>query len=144
LKNIFVHLKYPLGLVDSVISGFVDKQYEEVKETSTKQQENVVSLILPFKDKKSADIVRRQLTGLGSLIGKSLRPVFTSRKVRDDVKVQELKPSLMNHQCVVYKFKCDLCEADYVGYTCRHLHQRIDEHRGCFSIPRKCRGKYEC
>ena len=82
LKNIFVHLKYPLGLVDSVISGFVDKQYEEVKETSTKQQENVVCLILPFKDQKSADIVRRQLTGLGSLIGKALRPVFTSRNSR--------------------------------------------------------------
>ena len=164
LKNIFVHLKYPLGLVDSVISGFVDKQYEEAKKTSTKQQENVVCLILPFKDKKSDDIMRRQLTGLGSLIGKALRPVFTSRKVRDDVKVQELKPPLVIHQCVVYKFKCDLCDADYVGYTCRHLHQRIDEHRGsvggihtrdnhgesssrienCFSILRKCRGKYEC
>jgi hypothetical protein len=26
---------------------------------------------LPFKDKKSADIVRGQLAGLGSLIGKS-------------------------------------------------------------------------
>ncbi len=35
----------------------------------------------------------------------------------------------MNQQCVVYLFKCDLCDADYVGYTCRHLHQRIDEHK---------------
>jgi hypothetical protein len=82
-----------------------------------------------------------------------------------DVKVQELNPPLVNHQCVVYKFKCDLCDADYVGYTCRHLHQRIDEHKGsvvgivhmrdhhgestsrienCFSILRKCRGKHEC
>jgi hypothetical protein len=97
LKNVFVHLQYPLGLVDSVISGFVDKQYEEVKGTSK-------------------NIVRRQLTGLGSLIGKALRPVFTSRKIRVDVKVQELKPPLVNYQCVVYKFKCDLCDADYVGY----------------------------
>ena len=31
---------------------------------------------------------------------------------------------------LVYKFKCDLCDADYFGYTCRHLHQRIDEHKG--------------
>jgi hypothetical protein len=93
---------------------------EEVKGTSPKQQENVVCLILPFKDKKSANIVRKQLAGLGSLIGKAIRPVFTSRKVHDDVKIQELKPPLVNHQCVVYKFKCDLCDADYVGYTCRH------------------------
>ena len=70
MHSVFVHLQYPLGLVDSVISGFVDKQYEEVKETSTKRQENVVCLIVPFKDKKSSDIVRRQLAGLGSLMGK--------------------------------------------------------------------------
>ena len=164
LKNVFVHLQYPLGLVDSMISEFLDKQYEEVNRSTTNQQGNVVSLILPFKDQKSADIVRRQLAGLGCLIGKALRPIFTSRKIRDDVKLQEEKPPLVNHQCVVYKFKCDLCDADYVGYTCRHLHQRIDEHKGsvvgihmrdqhgestsrienCFSILRKCRGKYEC
>ena len=129
LKTVFVHLQYPLSLVDSIISRFVQKQYEEVKE-STNQQECVVSLILPFKDKKSADIVGRQLTGLGSLIGKVLRPVFTSRKIRDEVKVKEVKAPLVNNQCVVYKFKCDLCDADYVGYTCRHLHKRIDEHKG--------------
>ena len=117
-------------------------------------------IILPFKDKKSADIVRRQLTGLGSLIGKALRPVLICRKIRDEVKVKEVKAPLVNNQYVVYKFKCDLCDADYVGYTCRHIHQRIDEHKGsvvgihmrehhgestslienCFSILRKCRG----
>ena len=32
-------------------------------------------------------------------------------------------------QCVVYNYQCDLCDAEYVGYTSRHLHQRIDEHR---------------
>ena len=36
----------------------------------------------------------------------------------------------LNQQCVVYHFKCDLCDADYVGYTCRHLYQRIEEHKG--------------
>jgi len=30
---------------------------------------------------------------------------------------------------VVYNYQCDLCDAEYVGYTSRHLHQRIDEHR---------------
>ena len=164
LKNVFVHLQYPLSLVNSIILRFVQKHYEEVQKESANQQECVVSLILPFKDKKSADIVRRQLTGFGSLIGKALRPGFTSRKIRDEVKVKELKAPLVNNQCVVYKFKCELCDADYVGYTCRHLHQRTDEHKGsvvgihmrehhgestsrienCFSILRKCRGKYEC
>ena len=76
----------------------------------------------------------------------------------------ETKPALVNQQCVVYHFKCDLCDADYVGYTCRRLHQRIDEHKSSvvrehmveqhgedaknieksFKVLRKCRGKYEC
>ena len=25
---------------------------------------------------------------------------------------------IANQQCVVYKFECDTCDADYVGYTC--------------------------
>ena len=43
----------------------------------------------------------------------------------------EVKPPLINQQCVVYKYKCDLCDADYVGYTGRHLFQLtcINEHK---------------
>ncbi len=80
LKNIFVHVQYPLGLVDSIISVLLDKQYEEVNGSTTYQQENVVSLILPFKGQKSADIVRRQLAGLGCLIGKALRPILPAER----------------------------------------------------------------
>ena len=32
-------------------------------------------------------------------------------------------------QYVIYLFQCDLCDANNVGYTARHLHQRIFEHR---------------
>ena len=91
--------------------------------------------------------------------------MFKSGKIKEEVKLPEKKPPIVNQQCVVYKYKCDLCNADYVGYTSRHLHQRIDEHKrsvigkhvnechgedasrieGCFSILRKCpQGKYDC
>ena len=45
------------------------------------------------------------------------------------IKVAEAKPPLMNQQCVVYKFRCDLCDADYFGCTRRHLFQRNEEHK---------------
>ena len=71
---------------------------------------------------------------------------------------------LINQQCVVYKFECDLCDTDYVGYTRRHIFQRIEEHKHSaigkhprdahnqrnkalqeqFTILKKCRGKFEC
>ena len=43
--------------------------------------------------------------------------------------MREPKPPLVNQQRVVYNYQCDLCDAEYVGYTGRHLHQRFDEHR---------------
>ena len=69
------------------------------------------------------------LSDLGKKINSDLRPVFDSKKIADDIKVAEAKPPLINQQCVVYKFKCDLCDADYVGYTRRHLFQLTEEHK---------------
>ena len=71
-----------------------------------------------------------------------------------------------NQRCLVYKFECDLCDAGYVGYTSRRLHQRIEELKGAsssigqyflvkhssapkdleknFSILKKCKSKFDC
>ena len=59
----------------------------------------------------------------------AIRPVFKSRKICEDLKICEPKPPIISRQYVVYNYKCDLRDAEYVGYTRRHLHQRIDEHR---------------
>ena len=40
-----------------------------------------------------------------------------------DLKIQEIKPAIVNQQREVYKFQCKLCGAGYVGYTCRHLYR---------------------
>ena len=74
--------------------------------------------------------MRRQLGDLSRKINVDISPVYASRKIKDEVKVRENKPPLVNQQCVVYNFQCNLCDAGYVGYTCRHLHQRIEEHKG--------------
>ena len=47
----------------------------------------------------------------------------------DDIKVVEARPLLTNQHCVVYKFSCNLCAADYAGFTSRYLFQRIAEHK---------------
>ena len=43
--------------------------------------------------------------------------------------VREVKPAIVNQQCVVYKFQCNLCDAGYVGYTRGHLLERVDGHK---------------
>ena len=72
--------------------------------------------------------------------------------------------SLSNEQSVLYKFERGWCDASYVGYTRRHLYQRIDEHKrsgsifnhsqrqhqsrtitsNMFRILKKCSGKFDC
>ena len=55
---------------------------------------------------------------------------FHSRKIAKGLKVTETKkPSLINQQCVVYEFEGNSCDADYIGYTNRHLHLRIFRYR---------------
>ena len=86
--------------------------------------------------------------------------MFTSKKIAEEIKVTEPKRCL----CVVYEYKCDQCDADYVGYTCRHLFQRINEHKHSvigkhlrdvhnlrnkdlcdqFTILKKCHRKLDC
>ena len=125
---------------------------------------NPVRITLPFKDQKSADVVRRRLGDLGTKINQQLQPVFTSKKIADHLKVTEEKPLLINQRSVVYEFTCDLCDTNYIGYTCRHLHQRVEEHKHSvigkhfrdvhdltrdnliknFKVIKKCRGKLEC
>ena len=128
-------------------------------------EDTVHRVVLPFKDQTSADAVKKQLSNLSKKIDHTLQPVFESRKICEDLKMREPKPPLINQQCVVYNYQCDLCDTEYVGYTSRHLHQRIDEHRfsaigkhlkndhglynfddlaNNFSVLKKCNGKLDC
>jgi len=67
----------------------------------------------------------------------SVQPVFTSRKIAQEFPTSEPKPQFIDQQCVVYNFKCDQCDAGYVGYTRDHLFVRVDGHRSKTSSVRK-------
>ena len=54
---------------------------------------------------------------LSDKIGITLQPVLLSRKLEQNLKTREIKPLIVNQQCVVYSFTCDLCDSDYVAYT---------------------------
>ena len=66
---------------------------------------------------------------LSSKIGIDVQPIYTSKKLEHDLKLKEIRPGIVNQHSVVYCFKCDLYDSNYVGYTTRHLFQRIADHR---------------
>ena len=145
LKSVFSKLKYPNDLVDSTILSFnKSKLSNDLGSPSAVPENQPVRIVLPYKDQKSADVLRKQLDNLNNRIGVTLQPVYTSRKLSDVLGVKEPKPSLINQQCVVYKFTCPLCDAEYIGLTTRHLFQRIEEHcRSSSSICKHLQGDHD-
>ena len=109
LKRTFVRLRYPVSLLDNIITKYTAQKRESDDRPAQERNinENVVRVMLPFKDQKSADSVRRQLRNLSKTIGRQIQPVYTSRKIAADFPAAETKPPLVNQQCVVYLLASD-------------------------------------
>ena len=107
LKEIFSRLRYPDKLVQSTIRQFIDSKVPEDSRTQqqvTEKQEALIRIVLPFKDQKSANAVRRQLGDLSRKINVDISPVYTSRKIKDEIKVREdqFRPVLSKpHYCFI-------------------------------------------
>ena len=115
LRSLFSRLDYPIGLINSATYMFI--QNIATKPEKKTDDGNTIRLVLPFKDQIAVNAVRRQLRDLSGKIGVTLQQfLIVSKKLEQDLKLKEIKPSIVSQHCVVYKFKCDLYDADYVGY----------------------------
>ena len=166
LKGVFRKLRYPNHLTDSVIKRFITSR---VSVDQPKQHtDDVIRIVIPYKNQVAAVSVKQKLRDLSSKVRKIIQPVLTSRKLKQDLSLREPKPNIVTQQCVVYLFKCDLCDAGYVGYPAKgHLHKRVEGHlqkassiykhyskehnttipnnfSGRFNVIKKCRNKFDC
>ena len=119
---------YRFVISDFIFSFHYRNPSVSIAERNT-DDSNIVRISLPFIIIKFQQMLFRLQRQLRDLSNKTLQPVFVSKKLEQVLKAKEAKPSIVNQQCVVYHFVCDLCNADYVGYTARHLFQRVDEHK---------------
>ena len=114
--------------------------------------------------------VCKEIHSLGSMIDNDIKPVFTSRKLSPILSVKENKPAIVNSQWK-YLFECNLCDANYVGYTLyyltltctntspniaflssgnilQHNMDCMEKHRLTtflkYTVLKKCRSKYDC
>ena len=86
-------------------------------------------VVLPYKSKDLCRTVRSELHELNNRLGVNMQPVFTSCKVRQLItSTQPATDRIIQHSKVVYLYRCS-CDMSYIGFTGRHLHQRIAEHR---------------
>ncbi|XP_015759888.1 PREDICTED: uncharacterized protein LOC107339157 [Acropora digitifera] len=127
LETVFLKLKYPKHLFNMVVKQFVDSKVADQQHIpSTDTTTHPIRVIIPFKNQVSANVMRKRLTDLSSKIKTAIQPVFISRKLNE---VREVKPAIVNLECLVYNFQCNLGDAGYVGYTRSHLHEHVDGHR---------------
>ena len=129
LRSVFSKLCYPNNLINYIFSSFTKNLDTNDANNAISNNSQSVRIVLPFKDQASAGFVRHQLKSHSNNIGINIQAIFKSRSIQDIFQPKENKPAIVRNQSVVYYFKCDQCEADYVGYTRRHLHQRIAEHK---------------
>ena len=145
LENVFSNLHYPKNHINRIVNRFVLEKTSPTQTTLNLTTVNIARVTLPFKDQKAADTVRRQLNDLGSKINVSFQPVFLSKKLEDELKTTEKKPSIVNQQRVVYQFKCSFCDENYIGFTMRHLHERCEEHKfNSSSIKKHFNNQHDC
>ena len=123
LRSTFLNLNYPINLINSAINKFLHNIDNIDAHKKTMDGSSTIMVPVPFKDQQSANYVKKQMQNLSTNIGVQIKPVFQSKKIGQILALKEKKPSIVNNQCVVYKFECDLCDADYVGYTTHHLHK---------------------
>lgn len=98
---------------DCPLRKIINRLHQPLNDSGQRSSDSPLQIIfhVPFKDQKSADQVRRRFSDLGRKIDYELQPVFTSKKIIDDLRLMELKPPLINSQNVVYEFQCNLCGA---------------------------------
>ncbi|XP_071941048.1 uncharacterized protein [Antedon mediterranea] len=168
VTKIFQKLNYPLDLISNIVKAFNQSINTCVTPSNTNEDmltdesPQPIRIVLPYKDQTCCNTVTKQLKQLSAKIENDILPVFTSRKIGDTLKPKEMKPRIINSQCVVYKFQCGLCDTNYVGYTCRHLYKRINEHNKSiigdhlkqhgitgdiseyFRVLSKCNNKFDC
>ena len=79
LRIMFSKLRYLKTLVDSSINMYSQEPDKEIHTVPLAYPS--VSIVLSFKDQRSADCVRKEIYPLGAKINVYVKPVFTSRKL---------------------------------------------------------------
>ena len=72
IGQLFRRLQYPQTLVDNTITKFIAKKNEKSNPAPADEtrKQSVLRIFLPFKDQRSANIVRRPLNDLRTRIGR--------------------------------------------------------------------------
>ena len=127
------------------------------------RENSIIGISLPFKDQVSANAVRRHLRDLKYSIGPTVQPFFVSRKLEQDFRPKEVKPSVVNQRRVI--ISRTICAMQIMLVTqpdtfsnalpknkCSAIGKHLTEAHGgsdllnesSFKVLKKCQSKFDC
>ena len=143
LKSIFEKNGYPQWFFDKACEEYREKKYNsdendkdnrsadtDDENRTTEKDPSIVSVLkVPYVGRPSILFVKRMKQVLKNFINDTVRITYSTSKVKDHFRVKDSDPHELLTQ-VVYSFKCRNDPAiQYIGYTNRHLKDRVSEHR---------------
>ena len=138
LKTFFLRNSFPFKTIKKTIDNKIHSLRNNINEISSVPRKKIY-LSIPFIDKRSNFHLNKDIQ---DLIRRFYPQINLNIIFRNDFSIQNFFPykdkvpvNILSN--IVYKFKCEQCDATYYGETKRHLQTRIAEHKGIYPITGK-------
>ena len=131
LKEIMSKNCYPHTMIDSIVTGFINKVVHVNFMPPVKPKVEKVYLVVPYLGHVSLQL-RTRLMRLCRAGYPKIHFCVVFKTACRISHFFKFKDKLCNdlRSMVVYKYKCGTCNGSYIGKTYRHFHHRVSEHRG--------------
>ena len=136
LKDMFINNSYPVWFFDNVYKQFLDKlnisSTCNTVDDGTDDNLPYVIFRVSYLGKSSIKFAKNVSDCVANNFPVKVRTVFSTFKVRSYFNLKCSSPSYLSSN-VVYSFECmsDSCTDNYIGFTTRHLYERVEEHTAC-------------
>ena len=132
LRTMFSKLRYSKTLVDSTINKFSQEPDKEIH--TVPSVDPSVYIVLPFKDQRSADRVRKDIYSLGAKINVNVKPHFYKQKTVTNPECQGKQAPDRQHsmRCILISMwfvRCKLCRVHCPTLTSTHKWTPLFSHR---------------
>ena len=131
LKDIMKRNSFPSVMIDSCIKKYLDKVMNTVPKVASDPDppKEILTLVLPFLGRTSLKLRNKLREAFKTTSNKfSLRVVFrASCRMKSFLRFKDRIPEYLKSH-FVYEFKCNSCNAVYIGVSTRHYCTRKGEH----------------
>jgi len=131
LKKILARNNYPDDIINKEVDKFVKRRNANNEPDNNEQQPKEKKfIVLPFTNKK-ADVFAQKLNKLVTTNFPNIDFIVAFKTPNDIGKMFPFKDNIRDvekQSLVIYRIKCETCNADYIGKSKRILQLRIDEH----------------